>query len=140
MKTAFVKKDKAISPRARRVARELGIDWQQIPGTGRTGRIRERDVCAAKPAANLHPTRRVIAERMKHSLENTSPVTLTTSVDATNLVKLHQQFKTAGGDAVPSYTDILVTFAGVALRRTGLPCDGKATSLCHPSGCTSASP
>ena len=52
---------------------------------------------------------------MKHSLENTSPVTLTTSVDATNLVKLRQQFKTAGGDAVPSYTDILVTFAGVAL-------------------------
>lgn len=34
----------AISPRARRVAGELGVDWTGITGTGRAGRIVERDV------------------------------------------------------------------------------------------------
>ena len=36
----------AISPRAKRVAKQLGIDWTTLRGTGRTGRIRERDVRA----------------------------------------------------------------------------------------------
>ena len=36
-----------ISPRARRVAAELGVDWTQLTGSGRTGRIVERDVRAA---------------------------------------------------------------------------------------------
>lgn len=40
----------AISPRARRVAGELGVDWTQITGSGRTGRIVERDVRAAHAA------------------------------------------------------------------------------------------
>ena len=34
------------TPRARRRARELGVDWTQLEGTGRDGRIRERDVLA----------------------------------------------------------------------------------------------
>jgi pyruvate dehydrogenase E2 component (dihydrolipoamide acetyltransferase) len=33
-----------ISPRARRVAGELGVDWSGLKGSGRTGRIVERDV------------------------------------------------------------------------------------------------
>src|SRR5205823_5826946 len=37
----------SISPRARRVAVELGIAWSQLQGSGRTGRIVERDVRAA---------------------------------------------------------------------------------------------
>ncbi|MGH7169026.1 MAG: E3 binding domain-containing protein, partial [Gemmataceae bacterium] len=39
--------ERAISPRARRAARELGIDWHNLTGSGRAGRIRERDVRAA---------------------------------------------------------------------------------------------
>src|SRR5438094_251616 len=39
------------SPRARRVARELGIDWTTLQGSGRTGRIRERDVRVAAASA-----------------------------------------------------------------------------------------
>lgn len=38
---------RSISPRAVRAAAELGIDWTTITGTGRTGRIRERDILAA---------------------------------------------------------------------------------------------
>lgn len=36
----------ASSPRARRVARELGVDWRLSSGSGAGGRIRERDVRA----------------------------------------------------------------------------------------------
>jgi pyruvate dehydrogenase E2 component (dihydrolipoamide acetyltransferase) len=39
--------NKTISPRARRVARELAVDWSAVQGTGITGRIRERDIRAA---------------------------------------------------------------------------------------------
>jgi pyruvate dehydrogenase E2 component (dihydrolipoamide acetyltransferase) len=34
----------AVSPRAKRVAAELGVEWTQLQGSGRTGRIVERDV------------------------------------------------------------------------------------------------
>ena len=37
----------AASPRARRVASELGMDWTALAGSGATGRIVERDVRAA---------------------------------------------------------------------------------------------
>ena len=36
----------ASSPRARRVARELGVDWRLASGSGKGGRIREHDVRA----------------------------------------------------------------------------------------------
>ena len=37
----------AISPRARRVAESAGIDWRSLKGSGRSGRIVERDVLEA---------------------------------------------------------------------------------------------
>jgi nucleoside-diphosphate-sugar epimerase len=43
---------RTISPRASRVAAELGVDWTKITGTGRSGRIRERDVRAAAGLAS----------------------------------------------------------------------------------------
>jgi pyruvate dehydrogenase E2 component (dihydrolipoamide acetyltransferase) len=61
----------AISPRARRVAGELGVDWTELQGSGRTGRIVERDVRraaaeqprAVRPAEAVSPVaRRVAAE------------------------------------------------------------------------------
>lgn len=44
----------AISPRARRAARSAGIDWRRLKGSGRSGRIVERDVleAARQPAAD----------------------------------------------------------------------------------------
>jgi len=45
----------AISPRARRVAGELGVDWTGLKGSGRTGRIVERDVREAAAAAQAAP-------------------------------------------------------------------------------------
>ena len=85
-----------ISPRARRVATELGVDWVGVPGTGRDGRIREADVrnAAATPKAkDLSSTRRTIAERTLASQQKTVAVTLHTTADATALVQLRQQLK-----------------------------------------------
>jgi pyruvate dehydrogenase E2 component (dihydrolipoamide acetyltransferase) len=36
--------EKTASPRARRLATQLGVDWRTLTGTGRNGRIRERDI------------------------------------------------------------------------------------------------
>ena len=43
----------AISPRARRVATELGVDATRLRGTGRTGRIIEKDVRAAAKSGEV---------------------------------------------------------------------------------------
>ena len=58
-----------ISPRARRVAGELSVDWTVLAGSGSTGRIIERDVRAAaevrqeEPLVDASPiARRVAAE------------------------------------------------------------------------------
>jgi pyruvate dehydrogenase E2 component (dihydrolipoamide acetyltransferase) len=40
----------SISPRARRIAAELGVDWTNLQGSGRTGRIVERDIRAMAAA------------------------------------------------------------------------------------------
>ena len=124
----------AISPRARRVARELGVDWSEIVGTGRTGRIRECDVRAAVdrlPAtsgmthddsgscARVSSLRKTIAQRMSAAAAQTAAVTLHTEADATNLVNLRDQFRSAGdaGEAAPGYNDILVKLTSLVLGR-----------------------
>lgn len=123
------------SPRARRVAKELGVDWKQLSGSGRNGRVRERDVrqaargttIAASPASNheeampVSSRRRTIAARMLASAKNTAPVTLTTRLDATNLVSLRRQFKAAiSVDSPPSYTDIILCLTVAALKKHAL--------------------
>jgi len=118
------------SPRARRVASELGIDWTGLSGTGAGGRIRERDVRAAASLRSssmnsksigrrlpLTNRRRVIAQRMVASRQATVPVTLTTRADATQLVKLRDEFKSlAGSKLIPSYQDIVTKLVAQALK------------------------
>jgi len=115
------------TPLARRIARERGIDWTTLRGSGHGGRIRKADIpeAAGSPPAPpasrslpIGPARRTIAARLVESQQTTAPVTLTTTVDATNLVNLRGQFKEAGpaGRAVPSFTDFLVKLTALALR------------------------
>ncbi|MFM9961748.1 MAG: dihydrolipoamide acetyltransferase family protein, partial [Planctomycetaceae bacterium] len=109
------------SPRARRVATELGVDWTRLKGSGRNGRVREQDVRAAASSgaqSNLSPRRRVIAERMLASQRQTASVTLTTRADATQLVRLREQFKASKTPTiVPSYTDIIAKLVASVLRQ-----------------------
>jgi len=126
-----------ISPRARRVARELAIDSTGLVGSGKSGRIVERDVRAAAratghdsavrrpPSAALFQevpqsaVRKTIAERMLQSAWTTAAVTITTTVDATNLVNLRQQFKAVirtGEAPTIGYTDIVIKLTALALE------------------------
>ena len=106
-----------VSPRARRVAAELHVDWTVLRGSGRTGRIVERDVRAAG-ADRPSSVRRLIGERMSASVHTTAPVTLTTDADATELVRLRialQGEARATAATPPSYTDCFVKLTAVAL-------------------------
>jgi pyruvate dehydrogenase E2 component (dihydrolipoamide acetyltransferase) len=118
------------SPRARRVATELGIDWTRLAGTGRHGRVREADVRRAadqrgdKPSSpqpgikEFSARRKTIADRMRISRERTVPLTLTTIADATNFVGLRNQFKTLTQTApAPTYTDIVACVAATVLKQ-----------------------
>lgn len=123
----------AVTPRARRVAGELGVELQGLAGTGRGGRVRERDVRAAaergiaprvvanngaKPVATSN-IRRTIARRMAASRQTTAAVTLTSRADATTLLNVRAQFAAAAAsgalDLVPSFTDLIAKLAAAAL-------------------------
>jgi pyruvate dehydrogenase E2 component (dihydrolipoamide acetyltransferase) len=108
------------TPRARRAARELGVDWRTITGSGRSGRVRERDIRSAaqqspRAASNI---RRTIAERMVSSLQHTAPVTLNTTTDATALVQWREELKkSAPTESVASYNDAFIKLSAIALTR-----------------------
>jgi pyruvate dehydrogenase E2 component (dihydrolipoamide acetyltransferase) len=104
------------------VAAELGVDWSALRGSGRGGRIRERDVRAAGERTRSAGTsgvgsiRRTIADRLRHSLQQTVPVTLFVRADATNLVRLRERFQASQpADVVPTFTDIIAKVAAGAL-------------------------
>jgi pyruvate dehydrogenase E2 component (dihydrolipoamide acetyltransferase) len=127
--TALNAPEPIATPRARRAAATLGIDWKTLRGTGRDGRIRERDVLAAAPqtaAPTAAPVpasqwlpiagrRQVIARRMQTSRQNTVPVTLTARVNAAGLVSLRNQFRSAELQPVPAYHDILAKLTAECL-------------------------
>ena len=118
----------AVSPRARRVAGELGVDWTRLRGSGRAGRIVERDVRAAASASSPRPAplpttslggiRRLTAARLSESARVAVPVTLTTEADVTRLARLREEMRAdlAGAEyLLPSYTDLFARLTAVAL-------------------------
>lgn len=128
----------AISPRAARLAARHGVDWTQLTGTGSSGRIRECDVLPTarlhgvadsltrtKPSSNpvvpshtipITPMRRTIANRMVASLQQTAPVTLTTEIDVTSVVRFRDERKRSGDSLIPSITDCFIKLVATALR------------------------
>lgn len=114
------------SPIAKRLAAEAGIDIRTVKGSGRGGRISKEDVAAAIAAASSAPTaatdgipikgvRAVIAERMQISTQQMAMVTLTTEVDATELVQLRIRINENRSTRI-SFNDLLVKFAALTLR------------------------
>ena len=110
-----------ISPRALRIAAELGVDWQLVEGSGRTGRIVERDIRAAvgtTTKGRSSQTRKLIADRLTRSHQETAPVTLHTEADATSFVALRNKFKSSLSDrglSVPTYNDLLIKICAISL-------------------------
>lgn len=125
-----------VSPLARRLADENGLELAQVSGTGPRGQVTREDVAAAlakrasaetpkqapAPTATRQPVeviavsgvRAVISERMAASSRETAPVTLTAEADATALVQLREKL---AADGVPvSYNDLLLYALSKALR------------------------
>ncbi len=118
----------AISPRARRAAHTAGIDWRSLKGTGRSGRIVERDVLEAarrhepfrqheaamevadgRAGAGQGDMRQAIARRMAEAHQTTAPVTLNTEADVTALSSLFEEAHR------PSWYDLMARITAVAL-------------------------
>ncbi|HEX5416164.1 MAG TPA: dihydrolipoamide acetyltransferase family protein [Chloroflexota bacterium] len=127
-----------ITPRARKMAQELGIDIARVRGSGPNGRILERDIVAAAPVASppvasptpvqppvavpslpLSGIRRTIAERMLRSQQTVAEVTLNAEVEMAEVVKLREQVSAEWlklhGFKV-TYTEVIVKAVAKALR------------------------
>ena len=133
-----------VTPRARRLAREMGVDLANVTGTGPSGRITEDDVRAAEagagveaPAADdaraplpksvvpvketikLSGIRGTIARRMAESALIPT-VTLSTSVDLTDAIAFQSELvgKWRKHKLRPQYQDLVIAAAARALKET----------------------
>jgi pyruvate dehydrogenase E2 component (dihydrolipoamide acetyltransferase) len=122
------------SPLARKVAAALGVDLRQVPASGVSGRIKEKDVRAyhqqhaahaVSPAPapdadvreRMSAPRRVIARRMTDSLLTAPQVTLTREVNADRLLALRREIKAAYPEVKVSLNDLLVKLLAAAVVR-----------------------
>ena len=122
-----------VTPAARKLAKEHGIDLSGVTGTGPRGRITREDVQkiidsggqaapppapAATPAAAedipLRGMRKVIAERMHQSLQGSAQLTISTEVDVTQLIDRRQEVRQ---EFNVTYTDFIVQACAHALRQ-----------------------
>jgi len=105
-----------ISPKARRMAQELGVDISRIVGTGPGGTISGEDIqAAAKPAVAsaepLSPIARLMAERTTQSWTTVPHFFLARDVDASGLNAAREQF---GRDKF-THTDFLIALVARTL-------------------------
>lgn len=111
-----------ISPSARRLAREKGVDLAGIRGTGPRGRIVSEDVLRAagqmkttvsQATTSLKGHRKVIADRLSLSARTAVHVPISMEVDMRNATNVKQELEKAGTDI--SFTDLIVKAVALAL-------------------------
>lgn len=113
------------TPRAKKLARDLGVDISTLTGTGPGGRITEDDVKSAgaggsAPAVSvkgvkkqpLSAMRRVIAENMSRSSQEAPHFYLMTEIDMTKSVELRAKLK---AESNVSYNDMIVKACATGL-------------------------
>jgi pyruvate dehydrogenase E2 component (dihydrolipoamide acetyltransferase) len=120
-----------ISPKARRLAKELSVDFAQIPGTGPGGVITAEDVqafAAAKPpcpaaisaAEPLSKIARLMAERTTHSWTTVPHFFVSRDVDCTELLAAQKQLapeiERAHGARL-SITDLLIALVARVITK-----------------------
>ena len=121
------------SPRAKKKAKEMGIDLTLVIGSGSEGRIVEKDVLEVQSApqvmvsddrnvkqvVTMTPLRRTIARRMTQSSQNPH-ITMITEIDMTEVVDIREEIndrveKTHGIRV--SYNDIIVKAVADTLEK-----------------------
>lgn len=128
------------SPRAKKLAQELGVDLTGLKGTGPAGKITEADIqkaaeakpagpatAAAAPAAAagearlgatvaLNRLQRITAERMLKSKQEIPCFYLTVRADVTNLVARRTELN-AAGDVKISFNDFIMKAVATGLEK-----------------------
>lgn len=131
------------SPRAKKLAKELGVDLTTVRGTGPAGKITEADIRKAaegKPAAPARPAttpetsmtpaaeaqlgstvrlnrlQRITAERMLKSKQEIPCFYLTVKVDMTDLVAFRTQMNEAG-DVKVAFNDFIMKAVAAGLEK-----------------------
>jgi pyruvate dehydrogenase E2 component (dihydrolipoamide acetyltransferase) len=116
-----------ISPKARRLAKELGVDISQIRGSGPDGTITTEDVQAFADAKgssapsgveSLSQVARLMAERTTQSWTSVPHFFLVRDVDATELLKVQKRLSLETGtaqNASPTITDLLIALVARVL-------------------------
>lgn len=131
-----------ISPLARKTAAKLGVDYQNLAGSGPSGRIVQKDILAAAEAAKQQPApvaeapaaksgelelmdgdevvklagmRKVVAERMAKSAREIPTVTQNVKIDVTKLVAFRKQINETSGQKF-SMNDFILKAVANALR------------------------
>ena len=126
------------TPSVKRLADEQGIDLAAVTGSAPGGRVTRGDIASAArngrgerylPAAShlvvepddvvtpISAVRRITALRMAEAAHTVAPVTLTTEIDATELVATRARLKAdlPEGEIVPTLTDLLARLTALAL-------------------------
>jgi len=117
------------SPRAKKLADELGVVLTTVTGTGPAGRITEQDVrkaVASPPATSPQPKlgqtiplnrlQRITAQKMLRSKREIPSFYLSVKADVTDLVDLRAKLNQAG-DVKISYTDFIMRAVAIGLEK-----------------------
>lgn len=116
------------SPLARKIAKEMGISLSAVKGSGPGGRIVEKDVRSAQPAAvaatvsaaddvkvPLNRLRQITAQRTTQSKQQVPHFYVTVEVDVESIQALRDQFEREGAGKV-TVNDFIIKACAVALR------------------------
>ncbi len=117
------------SPKAKRIAKEQGIELSSLRGTGPEGSILAADVqrvangnlalpatATARGLLPLTPMRRIVGQRMTQSKQTAPHFYISMDVDMTAVSKLRSAWKERGDEPMPSINDFILQASARALK------------------------
>jgi pyruvate dehydrogenase E2 component (dihydrolipoamide acetyltransferase) len=111
------------SPRAKRMAKEIGVDISTLQGSGRAGEILEKDIRRASgpktqaPAPNLR-RRQIIAERLTQSIQTIPTFSVSAEANAEKLIATYQGLRESSTDEATgvTFTDLILAHFAAAIK------------------------
>jgi pyruvate dehydrogenase E2 component (dihydrolipoamide acetyltransferase) len=115
------------SPKAKRIAREKGIQLATLRGSGPEGSVLAEDVlraaesnvapaAAAQDLIPLSPMRRIVGQRMTQSKQSAPHFYLSMDIDMSAVVRLRTDWKERGDVSMPSINDFILLACARALK------------------------
>jgi pyruvate dehydrogenase E2 component (dihydrolipoamide acetyltransferase) len=114
-----------VSPVARGLAAQLGIDLTKVVGTGPQGRVLKEDVqhmaamlqpeAAENSVEPLQGLRKVVAQRMLHSFQTAPHFYLCVEVDASQLLQTSERLR----ESIEKVSHVRLTFSDLVIKIAG---------------------